>query len=212
MPTDLSLADELYLVLHYDPATGELLRNGKVNGSEAQVLSAAKLLDLVEGGRVAVERTRTMREAVVATEQATDDAALDEARELLWQQKKDRSITWGLSNLGSTRLVVAGLVARGLVVEERKPLAPLTELGVTALAERRAQLDAAWLGDAADERAKTVAVLLFAGKVWRNVYLVRDRSEKDATVARLTVMAERASRGGERAKVIGRLLAESVAP
>jgi len=212
MPTDLSLADELYLVLHYDPATGELLRNGKVNGSEAQVLSAAKLLDLVEGGRVAVERTRTMREAVVATEQATDDAALDEARELLWQQKKDRSITWGLSNLGSTRLVVAGLVARGLVVEERKPLAPLTELGVTSLAERRAQLDAAWLGDAADERAKTVAVLLFAGKVWRNVYLVRDRSEKDATVARLTVMAERASRGGERAKVIGRLLAESVAP
>jgi len=212
MPTDLSLADELYLVLHYDPATGELLRNGKVNGSEAQVLSAAKLLDLVEGGRVAVERTRTMREAVVATEQATDDAALDEARELLWQQNKDRSITWGLSNLGSTRLVVAGLVARGLVVEERKPLAPLTELGVTALAERRAQLDAAWLGDAADERAKTVAVLLFAGKVWRNVYLVRDRSEKDATVARLTVMAERASRGGERAKVIGRLLAESVAP
>ena len=212
MPTDLSLAEELYLVLHYDPATGELLRNGKVNGSEAQVLSAAKLLDLVEGGRVAVERTRTMREAVVATEQATDDAALDEARELLWQQNKDRSITWGLSNLGSTRLVVAGLVARGLVVEERKPLAPLTELGVTALAERRAQLDAAWLGDAADERAKTVAVLLFAGKVWRNVYLVRDRSEKDATVARLTVMAERASRGGERAKVIGRLLAESVAP
>ena len=104
MPTDLplSLAEELYLVLHYDPATGELLRNGKVNGSEAQVLSAAKLVDLIEGGRVSVERTRTMREAIVATEQATDDAALDEARAQLWQQKKDRSITWGLSNLGST--------------------------------------------------------------------------------------------------------------
>ena len=214
MPTDpsLSLAEELYLVLHYDPVTGELLRNGKVNGSEAQVLSAAKLVDLIEGGRVAVERTRTMREALVATEQATDDAALDEARTLLWQQKKDRSITWGLANLGATPLVVAGLVARGLVVEERKPLAPLTPPGLTVLASRRAQIDAAWLGDEADERAKLVAVLLFAGKVWRNVYLVRDRSEKDSTVARLNVMAERASRGGERAKVVGRLLAESVAP
>lgn len=214
MPTELplSLAEELYLVLHYEPATGELLRNGKVNGSEAQVLSAAKLVDLIEGGRVAVERTRTMREAIVATEQATDDAALDEARAQLWQQKKDRSITWGLANLGSTTLVVAGLVARGLVVDERKPLDPLTELGRAVLAERRTQIDAAWLGDDADERAKLVAVLLFAGKVWRNVYLVRDRSEKDSTVARLTVMAERASRGGERAKVIGRLLAESVAP
>ena len=210
--TDLSLAEELYLVLHYAPETGELLRNGKVNGSEANVLSAAKLVDLIDGGRVAVERTRTMREALVATEQATDDAALDEARENLWQQKKDRSITWGLSNLGSTALVVAGLVARGLVVDERKPLAPLTAAGISALGERRAQIDAAWVGDAADERAKLVAVLLFAGKVWRNVYLVRDRSEKDSTVARLTVMAERASRGGERAKVIGRLLAESVAP
>ena len=213
MPTDtLSLAEELYLVLHYDPVTGDLLRNGKVNGSEAQVMSAAKLVELIESGRVAVERTRTMREAIVATEQATDDAALDEARALLWQQKKDRSTTWGLSNLGSTALVVAGLVARGLVVDERKPLAPLTAEGVALLARRRAQIDAAWLGGEADERAKTVAVLLFAGKVWRNVYLVRDRSEKDATVARLTVMAERASRGGERAKVIGRLLAESVAP
>jgi hypothetical protein len=213
MPADtLSLAEELYLVLHYDPETGQLLRNGKVNGSEAQVVSAAKLIELVESGRVAVERTRTMREAVVATEQATDDAALDEARRLLWQQKKDRSITWALSNLGSTTLVVAELVAKGLVVEERKPLAPLTAQGVSVIAERRAQLDAAWRGDDADERATTLAVLLFAGKVWRNVYLVRDRAEKDATVARLTVMAERASRGGERAKVIGRLLAESVAP
>jgi hypothetical protein len=213
MPADtLSLAEELYLVLHYDPETGQLLRNGKVNGSEAQVVSAAKLVELVESGRAAVERTRTMREAVVATEQATDDAALDEARALLWQQKKDRSITWALSNLGSTTLIVAELVAKGLVVEERKPLAPLTAQGVSVIAERRAQLDAAWRGDDADERAKTLAVLLFAGKVWRNVYLVRDRAEKDATVARLTVMAERASRGGERAKVIGRLLAESVAP
>ena len=49
MPTDtpLSLAEELYLVLHYDPETGTLLRNGKVNGSEAQVIAAAKLVDLV---------------------------------------------------------------------------------------------------------------------------------------------------------------------
>ena len=208
----LSLADELYLVLHYDPVTGELLRNGKVNGSEAQALSAAKLVDLVAGGRVAVERTRTVREALVATEQATDDAALDEARALLWRQTKDRSVTWGLANLGSSALVVAGLQERGIVVEERKPLAPLTALGTDVLRERRAAIDAAWLGEPADERATLVAVILFAAKVWRNVYLVRDRSEKDSTVARLTVMTERASRGGERAKIIGRLLAESTAP
>ena len=208
----LSLADELYLVLHYDPVTGELLRNGKVNGSEAQALSAAKLVDLVAGGRVAVERTRTVREALVATEQPTDDAALDEARALLWRQTKDRSVTWGLANLGSSALVVAGLQARGIVVEERKPIAPLTALGTDVLRERRAAIDAAWLGEPADERATLVAVILFAAKVWRNVYLVRDRSEKDSTVARLTVMTERASRGGERAKIIGRLLAESVAP
>jgi len=211
-PVPLTLAEELYLVLHYDPETGELLRNGKVNGSEAQVLSAAKLVDLVESGRVAVERTRTMREAIVATEQASDDAALDEARALLWQQKKDRSITWGLSNLGSTALVVAGLVARGLVVDERKPLAPLTAAGRETLAARRAQIDAAWRGESADERAQTVAVILFAGKVWRNVYLVRDRSEKDSTVARLTAITARATRGGERAKILGRLLADAVTP
>ena len=211
-PVPLTLAEELYLVLHYDPETGELLRNGKVNGSEAQVLSAAKLVDLVEGGRVAVERTRTMREAIVATEQASDDAALDEARALLWQQKKDRSITWGLSNLGSTALVVAGLVARGLVVDERKPLAPLTAAGRETLAARRAQIDAAWRGESADERAQSVAVILFAGKVWRNVYLVRDRSEKDSTVARLTAITARATRGGERAKILGRLLADAVTP
>ena len=211
-PVPLTLAEELYLVLHYDPETGELLRNGKVNGSEAQVLSAAKLVDLVESGRVAVERTRTMREAIVATEQASDDAALDEARALLWQQKKDRSITWGLSNLGSTALVVAGLVARGLVVDERKPLAPLTAAGLETLAARRAQIDAAWRGESADERAQTVAVILFAGKVWRNVYLVRDRSEKDSTVARLTAITARATRGGERAKILGRLLADAVTP
>ncbi|GAB3605739.1 hypothetical protein GCM10027413_11480 [Conyzicola nivalis] len=214
MPTSrtLSVAEELYLVLHYDPVTGELLRNGKVNGSEAQVLSAAKLVDLIEGGRVAVERTRTMREAIVATEQVSDDAALDEARALLWRQSKDRSITWGLSNLGSSTLLVAGLVALGLVVEERKPLAPLTPLGAEVLRERREQLDAAWLGEPADERAQLVAVVLFAGKVWRNVYLVRDRSEKDSTVARLTVLTERAARVGERGKVIGRLLADAVTP
>jgi len=211
-PVPLTLAEELYLVLHYDPETGELLRNGKVNGSEAQVLSAAKLVDLVESGRVAVERTRTMREAIVATEQASDDAALDEARALLWQQKKDRSITWGLSNLGSTALVVAGLVARGLVVDERKPLAPLTAAGRETLAARRAQIDGAWRGKSADERAQTVAVILFAGKVWRNVYLVRDRSEKDSTVARLTAITARATRGGERAKILGRLLADAVTP
>jgi len=211
-PVPLTLAEELYLVLHYDPETGELLRNGKVNGSEAQVLSAAKLVDLVESGRVAVERTRTMREAIVATEQASDDAALDEARALLWQQKKDRSITWGLSNLGSTALVVAGLVARGLVVDERKPLAPLTAAGLETLAARRAQIDAAWRGESADERAQSVAVILFAGKVWRNVYLVRDRSEKDSTVARLTAITARATRGGERAKILGRLLADAVTP
>ena len=211
-PVPLTLAEELYLVLHYDPVTGELLRNGKVNGSEAQVLSAAKLVDLVESGRVAVERTRTMREAIVATEQASDDAALDEARALLWQQKKDRSITWGLSNLGSTALVVAGLVARGLVVDERKPLAPLTAAGLETLAARRAQIDAAWRGESADERAQTVAVILFAGKVWRNVYLVRDRSEKDSTVARLTAITAKATRGGERAKILGRLLADAVTP
>ncbi|MCU1425882.1 MAG: Golgi phosphoprotein 3 [Microbacteriaceae bacterium] len=208
----LSLADELYLVLHYDPVTGELLRNGKVNGSEVQALSAAKLLDLIATDRVAVERTRTTREALVATEQATDDASLDEARALLWRQTKERSVTWGLSNLGSPALVVASLQARGLVVEERKPLEPLTAPGAELLRERRAALDAAWLGEPADERAQLVAVVLFAAKVWRNVFLVRDRSEKDATVARLTVMTERAARGGERAKVIGRLLAESVAP
>jgi len=208
----LSLADELYLVLHYDPVTGELLRNGKVNGSESQTLAAAKLLDLVDTGRVAVERTRTVREALVATEQASDDAALDEARELLWRQTKDRSVTWGLANLGSSALVVAGLQSRGLVVEERKPLAPLTPLGARLLGERRGALDAAWLGEPADDRARLAAVVLFAAKVWRNVYLVRDRSEKDSTVARLTVATERASRGGERAKIIGRLAADSVAP
>jgi len=214
MPTStrLSLAEELYLVLHYDPVTGELLRNGKVNGSEVQALSAAKLVDLIANGRVAVERTRTVREAIVATEQPIDDAALDEARALLWRQSKDRSITWGLSNLGSSALVVAALQARGLVVEERKPLEPLTPLGAEALRERRAAIDAAWLGADSDEQALLVAVILFAAKVWRNVYLVRDRSEKDSTVARLTVTTERVSRGGERAKVIARLLAESVAP
>jgi hypothetical protein len=208
----LSLAEELYLVLHYDPATGELLRNGKVNGSEAQVLAAAKLLDLIEGGRVAVERTRTMREAIVATEQASDDAALDEARALLRRQSKDRSITWGLSNLGSSTAVVAGLAARGLVVEERKPLAALPPLGAEVLSERRAELDAAWLGEPADEQAQLVAILLFAGKVWRNVYLVRDRSEKDSTTARLTVFTERVARVGERGKVVGRLFADAVTP
>ena len=214
MPTDpqLSLAEELYLVLHYDPDTGALLRNVKVNGSETQVIAAAKLLDLVEASRVSVERTRTVREAIVATEQRTDDAALDEARDQLFQQKKDRSITWGLSNLGSTTLVVAALVGRGLVVDERKPLAPLTDDGAALLRERRTQIDAAWLGDAADERARAVAVLLFAGKVWRNVYSVRDRSEKDSTVARMTTVTERAARGGEKAKIIGRLHADSVTP
>jgi hypothetical protein len=208
----LSLAEELYLVLHYDPATGGLLRNGKVNGSESQVLAAAKLLDLIETGRVAVERTRTAREAIVATEQASDDAALDEARALLWRQSKDRSITWGLSNLGSSAAVVVGLAARGLVVEERKPLADLTALGAEVLRERRAELDAAWLGEPADERARLAAIVLFAGKVWRNVYLVRDRSEKDATIARLTVLTERVARVGERGKVVGRLLADAVTP
>jgi hypothetical protein len=208
----LSLAEELYLVLHYDPVTGELLRNGKVNGSEAQVLAAAKLLDLIEGGRVSVERTRTMREAIVATEQASDDAALDEARALLRRQSKDRSITWGLSNLGSSTAVVAGLAARGLVVEERKPLAALPPLGAEVLSVRRAELDAAWLGEPADEQAQLVAILLFAGKVWRNVYLVRDRSEKDSTTARLTVFTERVARVGERGKVVGRLFADAVTP
>lgn len=214
MPTNtsLSLAEALYLVLHYDPVTGELLRNGKVNGSEVQALSAAKLVDLIAGGRVAVERTRTVREALVATEQTADDAALDEARALLWRQTKDRSVTWGLANLGSSALVVAGLQARGLVVEERKPLAPLTPLGAEVLRERRAAIDTAWQGAESDEQALLVAVILFAGKVWRNVYLVRDRSEKDATTARLAVITDRLARGGERAKVIGRLLADSVAP
>jgi hypothetical protein len=215
MPADvaaLTLAEEIYIVLHYDPETGALLRNGKVNGSEAHALSAAKLIDLVAGGRVSVERTRTVREALVATEQASDDAALDEARALLSRQSKDRSITWGLSNLGSSALVVASLVARGLVVEERKPSAPLTPLGIEVLRARRERADAAWLGESADERAQLVAVVLFAAKVWRNVYVVRDRSERDSTIARLSVLTESVARVGERGKIIGRLMADAVAP
>lgn len=208
----LSLVEELYLVLHYDPVTGELLRNGKVNGPESQALAAAKLVDLLDGGRVSVERTRTVRQALVATERATDDPALDEARALLWRQTKDRSLTWGLANLGSSTLVVAGLVGRGLVAAERRPTAPLTPLGLVVLGERRAALDAAWLGGGSDERAALLAVLLFAAKVWRNVFVVRDRSEKDATVARLTAATERASRGGERATIVGRLMADAVTP
>jgi hypothetical protein len=183
-----SLVARVYLALHYDAATGALLRNGKVNGSESRALAAAKLLDLADAGLV-----RTARGILVVEELGGphDDPALETARATLAGQRKPRSATWCLDNLGSVGDVVAGLVASGLVVAERKPQAPLTEPGLSALQAVVAGLDT---GDEAE-----AAAVLYAGDVWRNVWSGRPRPENQAIAARLSVLAREAGLSGENA-------------
>jgi hypothetical protein len=183
-----TLAARVYLAFHYDPATGALLRNGKVNGSETRALAAAKLLDLVDAGLV-----RTARGILVVEELEGRhaDPVLETARAALAGQRKPRSATWCLDNLGSVGDVVAGLVASGLVVAERKPGAPLPEAGLAALQVIVAELDS---GDDAE-----AAAVLFAGDVWRNVWSGRPREENQAIAARLSGLARESGLRGENA-------------
>jgi hypothetical protein len=211
----LSLAEEVYLVLHYDPATGALLRNGKVNGSEAQALSAAKLVDLVDAGSIALDRPRRSTSHALAVDgPAPLNPVLAEALAVVAAQRKQRSLGWGLANLGATAPIVEHLVLLGMVEPERRPEAPLTATGLSVLAEARAALDAAVLDGADDvaDRVALVAAVISAAKVWRNVYAARERSEREAIARSLARLTRAATSAGDRARVVGLLDAEAVAP
>jgi hypothetical protein len=211
MPTRerLSLAEELYLVLHYDPVDGSLLRNGKVNGSETQVLSAATLVDLFDAD--IVERTRTRAgEALVAQEEPVASGSLEAARAVLAGQRKQRGIVWALGNLGSVAPVIERLVCSECVLDERKPAAALLPRGIEVLRDIRTALDALVLGDATavtggPDRIWTLAAILGSGKVWRNVWSAKERSERDAITDRLAFVSERVVATGGSAIVVRRL-------
>jgi len=194
-------------VLHYDPVSGALLRNGKVNGSEALSIAAARLVDLVDGGLVAIEPARG-GESVVADVAASANPVVDEARMLLLAQRKSRGITWCLSNLGSTSAVLERLVGLGLLPDERKPVSPLTLAGREELARLRAGLDAL-VADGAEAQSSSLATLLDAGKLWRNVYPGRDRAAQTVIAERLAAVSAATRRGSDRDLVLHRLRSES---
>jgi hypothetical protein len=194
-------------VLHYDPVSGALLRNGKVNGSEALSIAAARLVDLVDGGLVAIEPARG-GESVVADVAASANPVVDEARMLLLAQRKSRGITWCLSNLGSTSAVLERLVGLGLLPDERKPVSPLTPAGREELARLRAGLDAL-VADGAEAQSSSLATLLDAGKLWRNVYPGRDRAAQTVIAERLAAVSAATRRGSDRDLVLHRLRSES---
>jgi hypothetical protein len=194
-------------VLHYDPVSGALLRNGKVNGSEALSIAAARLVDLVDGGLVAIEPARG-GESVVADVAPSANPVVDEARMLLLAQRKSRGITWCLSNLGSTSAVLERLVGLGLLPEERKPVSPLTPAGREELARLRAGLDAL-VADGAEAQSSSLATLLDAGKLWRNVYPGRDRAAQTVIAERLAAVSAATRRGSDRDLVLHRLRSES---
>ena len=194
-------------MLHYDPVSGSLLRNGKVNGSEALSIAAARLVDLVDGGLVAIEPARG-GESVVADVAASANPVVDEARMLLLAQRKSRGITWCLSNLGSTSAVLERLVGLGLLPDERKPVSPLTPAGREELARLRAGLDAL-VADGAEAQSSSLATLLDAGKLWRNVYPGRDRAAQTVIAERLAAVSAATRRGSDRDLVLHRLRSES---
>ena len=194
-------------MLHYDPVSGALLRNGKVNGSEALSIAAARLVDLVDGGLVAIEPARG-GESVVADVAASANPVVDEARMLLLAQRKSRGITWCLSNLGSTSAVLERLVGLGLLPDERKPVSPLTLAGREELARLRAGLDAL-VADGAEAQSSSLATLLDAGKLWRNVYPGRDRAAQTVIAERLAAVSAATRRGSDRDLVLHRLRSES---
>jgi hypothetical protein len=211
---ELSLAEAVYLVLHYDPRDGALLRNGKVNGSEAQALGAATLVDLVDDGTVDLVRPRrSQSHSLVVDGSAPENPALAEAVSVLAGQRKQRSLGWGISNLGATAPIVAHLVALGLLVEERRPEAPLTAEGLAALGGIRTALDAAVLepGATVVDRAALVAAVVHAAKVWRNVYSTKERAERESIAQGLGRRTRDVLRDGPRARVIAQLEADSVA-
>ena len=194
-------------MLHYDPLSGALLRNGKVNGSETFSIAAARLVDLVDSGLARIEPARG-GESVVADDAASANPVVDEGRMLLLTQRKPRGITWCLSNLGATSAVIDRLVRLGLLADERKPAAPLTPAGLEELARLRAVLDALVVG-AAEAHSSTLATLLDAGKLWRNVYPGRDRAEQAAISERLAAVSAATRTGGDRDLVLHRLRSES---
>jgi len=194
-------------VLHYDPASGALLRNGKVNGSEAFSIAAARLVDLVDGGLVTIEPARG-GESVVAHDTASANPVVDEVRMLLLAQRKSRGITWCLSNLGSTSAVLERLVVLGLLPDERKPVSPLTPAGREELSRLRAGLDALVV-DGSEAQSSTLATLLDAGKLWRNVYPGRDRAAQTVIAERLAAVSAATRRGSDRDLVLHRLRSES---
>jgi hypothetical protein len=211
----LSLAEEVYLVLHYDPVSGALLRNGKVNGSEAQALSAAKLVDLVDAGVIALDRPRRSTSHSLAVDgPAPLNPVLAEALAVVAAQRKQRSLGWGLANLGATAPIIEHLVLLGMVADERRPEAPLTATGLAVLAGARAALDAAVLDGRDDvaDRVMLVAAVISAAKVWRNVYSGRERSEREAIARALARFTRAATSAGDRARVVALLDAEAVAP
>ena len=194
-------------MLHYDPVSGALLRNGKVNGSEALSIAAARLVDLVDGGLVAIEPARG-GESVVANDAASANPVVEEVRMLLLAQRKPRGITWCLSNLGSTSAVLERLVLLGLLPDERKPVSPLTPAGREELARLRAGLDALVV-DGSEAQSSTLATLLDAGKLWRNVYPGRDRAAQAVIAERLAAVSAATRRGSDRDLVLHRLRSES---
>jgi hypothetical protein len=194
-------------VLHYDPASGALLRNGKVNGSEASSIAAARLVDLVDAGLVRIEPARG-GESVVADDAASANPVVDEGRMLLLAQRKPRGITWCLSNLGATPAVIERLVLLGLLADERRPAAPLTPSGLEELVRLRAGLDALVV-DGVEAHSSTLATLLDAGKLWRNVYPGRDRAEQAVIADRLAAASAATRLGSDRDLVLHRLRSES---
>ncbi|GAB2450541.1 hypothetical protein HD599_002259 [Conyzicola lurida] len=208
MPTSpLSLAEQLYLVLHYEPVGGELLRNGKVNGSESQALAAATLVELLDSETVDVATARRGKPETLVVEAGSTVAP--EAVAVLAAQRKPRGITWALGNLGTSAPVVARLVALGFVVAETKPSAALLPDGVTALRGIRGSLDSVVLGSADElgepDTSWTIAAILWAGKVWRNVYSVKERDEREAVADRLAFVADRVAGPRGSSLVITRL-------
>lgn len=214
MTTDLpatTLVEDIYLVLHYDGESGALLRRGKVNGSESQALAAAKLLDLLEAGTISIDPSRRGA-SVVASETSVTSPPLEQARAALAAQRKPRSATWCLANLGAGELVVERLVCSAFVVDERRPEAALTADGLAALRRVRGDLDGV-LGDGIDpgasERIQLIAAILGAGDVWRNVWGGHARDDQNRIQAKLDRATQRVSVGGERMTILGALAAAS---
>jgi hypothetical protein len=140
----LTLPEAVWMLTHFDAATGQRRRAGGRSGDPFAVVGCAALVDLLRLGSISVSGTGTVRyaRAVVYPEAPVpSDAGLAKAHSLIVGQRKPRRATTLFSKLYFALDLAAALGGKGLVEPDATGRnSALTGAGLRVAEELRSDL------------------------------------------------------------------------